>query len=93
MSIFVMASGRLKETPRFTDGKTSVTLIANDASNRAQRIVIASTDAAIGNVLRRLKAGDMVTASGEAAFDRPSMLYLTARRIQVLDATEPVSLA
>jgi hypothetical protein len=98
MSIFVMASGRLKEAPRFTNGKTSATMIASDAANRAQRIVITSTDTAISNALRQLKAGDMLTVVGEAAFDALSTMSVKARRIESFigttdtrSATQPVT--
>jgi hypothetical protein len=93
MSIFIMASGRLKETPRFVEGKTSVTLITNDASNRAQRIVVTSTDTATSNALQNCKAGDIVTVNGEATFDTLSVVCLKARRVQVLENIDPASVA
>jgi hypothetical protein len=94
MSIFVMASGRLKEAPRFTNGKTSATMIASDAANRAQRIVITATDTAISNVLRRLNAGDVLMVTGEAAFDALSTMSVKARRVEsLIDTTATGSAA
>jgi hypothetical protein len=94
MSILVMVSGRLKNDPQRVEQKTSAMMIACDSGNRAQRIIVESTNEATSNALRRLNAGDMLMVTGEAAFDALSTMSVKARRVEsLIDTTATGSAA
>lgn len=72
--IAAMASGRLKDAPRwslvaprFTATHTTAAMIATDASNRARVIELETDDDEIGRALRKLSAGAMLTITGPTA--------------------------
>ena len=88
--IAAMISGRLKEKakwqivmPRVTT-LTTATMIAPDASNRAQVITMETNDEALGLELRRLGEGDMLTATGEISVQTTGKVHMRARLVTTI---------
>ena len=85
-----MISGRLKEKakwqivmPRVTT-LTTATMIAPDASNRAQVITMETNDEALGLELRRLGEGDMLTATGEISVQTTGKVHMRVRLVTTI---------
>ncbi|WP_156861987.1 hypothetical protein [Casimicrobium huifangae] len=88
--IAAMISGRLKEKakwqivmPRVTT-LTTATMIAPDASNRAQVITMETNDEALGLELRRLGEGDMLTATGEISVQTTGKVHMRVRLVTTI---------
>jgi vacuolar-type H+-ATPase subunit E/Vma4 len=84
MSVFLMASGRLKSDPRLLGGKITATLIANDSSNRSQKITLETTDSDVGRALQKAKEGESVSVSGELTIIGGARLHMRPRTVQRL---------
>ncbi len=92
--IAAMISGRLKSPakwelvpPRFTT-RTTATMIAPDAANRATQVLIETNDDDLGRALRKMNAGAMLTVSGELALQAAGTVLVRARSITALQPTQ-----
>lgn len=97
--IAAMISGRLKSPaqwelvpPRFTT-RTTATMIAPDAANRATQVLIETNDDVLGRTLRKLNAGEMLTVSGELAMQASGKVLLRARTVATLSTSFVAPLA
>lgn len=95
--IHVMIGGRLKEAaksyaipPNLMIHATTAVMLANDGSNRAQKVLLETTDADIGRKLRNLKEGATIAVTGEARFVGVGTLQV---RVRTLDALTVDSLS
>lgn len=92
--IAAMISGRLKAPakweliPRNYTTKTTATIIAPDAANRATQVLIETTDDDLGRTLRKLQAGAMVTVTGEVNVPTNGRLLLRVRTVEALNAQQ-----
>ena len=89
--IHVMIDGRLKEAaksyarpPQLVIYETAAVMLATDGGNRAQKVLLETTDPDIGRMLRSVKAGASITVTGEATFVGVSTLRVRVRTLQTL---------
>ena len=89
--IAALISGRLKDAPkwsivapRFTTTRTTATMIATDASNRARVVELETDDEAIGRTLRKLPAGAIFTVGGEMSIPPNGKICVRVRTVATL---------
>ena len=93
--IATMISGRLREPAKWRLTEkirtfTSATMIATDESNRAQIIALETLDDDIGRRLRKLRAGALVTVTGEATLSPMGRLKIRVRTVATLTTASEI---
>lgn len=89
--IHILIGGRLKEPakgsakpPLFVIERTTAIMLATDGGNRAQKVLLETTDADIGRTLRNVKEGASIAVTGEATFVGVGTLRVRVRTVQTL---------